>query len=85
MTTVATVVGHFPLVLATGAGAGARNSIGIVLVTGMIIGTIFTLFVVPSMYTFVAGRHNALEKFKEVPNEPKIEDAKVYSLRTHER
>jgi len=47
MTTAATVMGHFPLVLATGPGAGARNSIGIMLVSGMIIGTAFTLFVVP--------------------------------------
>jgi multidrug efflux pump len=54
MTTAATVVGHFPLVLATGPGAGARNSIGIMLVSGMIIGTIFTLFVVPSIYVLVA-------------------------------
>jgi len=54
MTTVATIAGHFPLVLASGAGAGARNSIGIVLVTGMFIGTIFTLFVVPAIYTVVA-------------------------------
>ena len=54
MTTAATVVGHAPLILATGPGAGARNSIGMMLVTGMIIGTIFTLFVVPSIYTLVA-------------------------------
>jgi len=54
MTTAATVVGHFPLVLATGPGAGARNSIGIMLVSGMIIGTAFTLFVVPSIYMLVA-------------------------------
>jgi multidrug efflux pump len=54
MTTAATVVGHFPLVIATGPGAGARNSIGIMLVSGMIIGTIFTLFVVPSIYVLVA-------------------------------
>jgi multidrug efflux pump len=54
MTTAATVVGHFPLVLATGPGAGARNSIGLMLVTGMIIGTAFTLFVVPSIYMLVA-------------------------------
>src|SRR5262249_31884528 len=57
MTTAATVVGHFPLVLATGPGAGARNSIGIMLVTGMIIGTLFTLFVVPSIYVLVARTH----------------------------
>ena len=59
MTTAATVVGHFPLVLATGPGAGARNSIGIMLVSGMIVGTLFTLFVVPSIYVLVARRHVA--------------------------
>ena len=60
MTTAATVVGHFPLVLATGPGAGARNSIGIMLVTGMIIGTVFTLFVVPSIYMLVARTRAAV-------------------------
>src|SRR5205085_977769 len=59
MTTAATVFGHFPLVLATGPGAGARNSIGIMLVSGMIIGTIFTLFIVPSIYMLVAKTHTA--------------------------
>ena len=59
MTTAATVIGHFPLVLAKGPGAGARNSIGIMLVSGMIIGTVFTLFVVPSIYMLVAKRHTA--------------------------
>src|SRR5207302_7263237 len=54
MTTAATVVGHLPLVFATGPGAGARNSIGIMLVSGMMIGTFFTLFVVPSIYMLVA-------------------------------
>jgi multidrug efflux pump len=57
MTSVATVVGHFPLVLAGGPGAAARNSIGIVLVTGMIIGTAFTLFVVPAIYMLIARNH----------------------------
>ncbi|PRQ06428.1 efflux RND transporter permease subunit [Enhygromyxa salina] len=57
MTTVATVVGHFPLTLVTGAGAVARNSIGIVLVGGMTIGTLFTLFVVPSVYMLIAKQH----------------------------
>jgi multidrug efflux pump len=57
MTTAATVIGHFPLVLAKGPGAGARNSIGIMLVSGMIIGTLFTLFVVPSIYVLVARTH----------------------------
>jgi multidrug efflux pump len=59
MTTAATVVGHFPLVLASGPGAGARNSIGIMLVSGMIIGTVFTLFVVPSIYMLVARTRTA--------------------------
>jgi multidrug efflux pump len=54
MTTAATVFGHFPLVFARGPGAGARNSIGIMLVSGMIIGTAFTLFIVPSIYMLVA-------------------------------
>jgi multidrug efflux pump len=57
MTTAATVFGHLPLVFATGPGAGARNSIGIMLVSGMIIGTAFTLFVVPSIYMLVAKKH----------------------------
>jgi multidrug efflux pump len=56
MTSAATVFGHFPLVLVTGAGAAARNSIGIVLVSGMAISTVFTLFVVPSIYVLLAGR-----------------------------
>jgi len=56
MTTAATVVGHFPLIIATGPGAGARNSIGIVLCTGMIIGTFFTLFAVPAIYMLVARK-----------------------------
>src|SRR5947209_302165 len=62
MTTAATVVGHFPLVLATGPGAGARNSIGIMLVSGMIIGTLFTLFVVPSIYMLVARTHVRVDR-----------------------
>ncbi len=60
MTTAATVMGHFPLVLATGPGAGARNSIGIMLVSGMIVGSAFTLFVVPSIYVLVARNHAAV-------------------------
>ncbi|HET6369579.1 MAG TPA: efflux RND transporter permease subunit, partial [Nitrospiria bacterium] len=54
MTSIATIAGHFPLTLVTGAGAAARNSIGLVLVGGMAIGTLFTLFVVPSIYMLVA-------------------------------
>jgi multidrug efflux pump len=65
MTTAATVVGHMPLVFATGPGAGARNSIGIMLVSGMIIGSAFTLFVVPSIYMLVARRHAAVAREEE--------------------
>src|SRR3954463_11049855 len=57
MTTAATVVGHLPLVFAHGPGAAARNSIGIMLVSGMVIGTVFTLFVVPSIYVLLARTH----------------------------
>jgi multidrug efflux pump len=58
MTSVATVAGHFPLTLVSGAGAAARNSIGLVLVGGMTIGTIFTLFIVPSLYMLIAKEHH---------------------------
>jgi multidrug efflux pump len=58
MTSVATVAGHFPLTLVTGAGAAARNSIGLVLVGGMSIGTMFTLIVLPSVYILVAKDHS---------------------------
>jgi multidrug efflux pump len=57
MTSAATVFGHFPLVLATGPGSAARNSIGTVLVAGMSIGTLFTLFVVPVFYSLIAAEH----------------------------
>ena len=67
MTTAATVIGHFPLVLAKGPGAGARNSIGIMLVSGMIIGTLFTLFIVPSIYMLVAKTHTRISEGDEEP------------------
>ncbi len=58
MTSVATVCGHFPLTLVTGPGAAARNSIGLVLVSGMAIGTAFTVFFVPAIYMLIArDRH----------------------------
>jgi multidrug efflux pump len=66
MTTAATVAGHFPLILATGPGAGARNSIGIMLVSGMIVGTFFTLLVVPSIYVLVARKRHAVTSEKTV-------------------
>ena len=74
MTTVATVAGHFPLTLVSGPGAVARNSIGVVLVGGMTIGTLFTLFVVPSVYVLIAKDHSkekakrdALERETDAP------------------
>ncbi|QOJ00740.1 MAG: efflux RND transporter permease subunit [Phycisphaeraceae bacterium] len=67
MTSAATVFGHFPLVLVTGAGAEARNSIGIVLVSGMAISTLFTLFVVPSFYILLAGKHRPAEAVEPEP------------------
>jgi multidrug efflux pump len=57
MTTVATIAGNFPLTLVSGAGAAARNSIGLVLVSGMTIGTFFTLLVIPSIYVLIAKDH----------------------------
>ncbi|HQY06121.1 MAG TPA: efflux RND transporter permease subunit, partial [Lacunisphaera sp.] len=56
MTTAAMVLGVLPLLRATGAGAESRFSIGLVIATGMSIGTLFTLFVVPAFYTLLA--HN---------------------------
>jgi multidrug efflux pump len=57
MTTAAMVFGVFPLVIAAGAGAGGRYAMGLVIFTGLSIGTLFTLFVVPAMYLFIAGEH----------------------------
>jgi multidrug efflux pump len=59
MTSAATVFGHMPLVFVSGPGAEARNSIGMVLVTGMSLGTLFTLFVVPVFYSLIAAKHVA--------------------------
>jgi multidrug efflux pump len=67
MTTAATVFGHLPLVFATGPGAGARNSIGITLVSGMIIGTAFTLFVVPAVYMLVASARRPVAAEEPAP------------------
>jgi len=61
MTSVATVFGHLPLVFVSGPGSQARNSIGIVLVSGMTIGTLFTLFVVPVFYSLIAAQHRPEE------------------------
>jgi multidrug efflux pump len=59
MTTAAMVAGLVPLLFASGAGAASRFAIGIVVVMGMLIGTLFTLFVLPTIYSFVARDHGA--------------------------
>jgi multidrug efflux pump len=59
MTTTAMVFGVLPLVIASGAGAGGRHAMGLVIFTGLSIGTLFTLFLVPAMYMFLSGEHHA--------------------------
>ena len=80
MTTAATVLGHFPLVLVTGAGAEARNSIGIILVAGMLVGTMFTLLVLPSVYMVLASNHSPDELDGETNNENNTSTAKPEQL-----
>jgi len=62
MTSVATICGHFPLTLVKGPGAAARNSIGLVLVAGMILGTAFTLFFVPAIYVLIARERRSAKQ-----------------------
>jgi len=69
MTSGATIAGHFPLTLVTGAGAAARNSIGLVIVGGMTIGSLFTLFVVPSIYMLIARDHSTEEAPEAIGSE----------------
>jgi multidrug efflux pump len=59
MTTAAMVLGVLPLVFASGAGAASRFSIGLVISTGLAIGTLFTLFVVPGVYMLIGADHSA--------------------------
>lgn len=66
MTTAATVFGHLPLVFVTGAGAEARNSIGTMLVTGMAIGTLFTLLILPVIYLVLAAEHRPRTEDEDV-------------------
>lgn len=61
MTSIATICGAVPLVLAHGAGAASRNSVGLVIVGGMIIGTIFTIFVIPVLYQTLKREHQVIE------------------------
>lgn len=72
MTSAATVFGHFPLVLVSGPGAEARNSIGIVLVAGMIVGTLFTLFVVPVFYSLIAAQRRPAALAEAQPAAPAV-------------
>ncbi len=65
MTTAAMIAGLIPLLYASGAGAAQRFSIGIVIVAGLSIGTLFTLFVLPVIYTFIASEHKPLPEFEE--------------------
>jgi len=62
MTTAAMVFGVSPLVIASGAGAAGRHAMGLVIFSGLSIGTLFTLFVVPAMYMFISGEHVALNE-----------------------
>ena len=57
MTSFSTIIGIMPLVIASGAGAASRQAIGITIVSGFAIGTLFTLFVLPVIYTFFAADH----------------------------
>jgi multidrug efflux pump len=78
MTSVATIAGHFPLTLVTGAGAAARNSIGLVLVGGMTIGTFFTLFVVPAVYVLLARDHSK-DRVREAATASELEASPTYA------
>ncbi len=69
MTTAAMVLGVVPLVTATGAGASGRFNMGLVIMTGISIGTLFTLFVVPAMYMFIAAEHAARREGDETETE----------------
>ena len=59
MTTGAMVLGAVPLAIATGAGAQSRQDIGWVIVGGLLVGTFFTLFVIPAVYTYLSWRERA--------------------------
>jgi multidrug efflux pump len=75
MTSLATVFGHFPLTLVSGAGAAARNSIGLIVVSGMALGTLFTLFVLPSIYVLLAKEHNSADELRTTVAEPQLAPA----------
>jgi multidrug efflux pump len=71
MTTGAMVMGVLPLLIASGAGAAGRNQIGLVIFTGISVGTLFTLFVVPAMYMLLAREHRQHDEHGAVPAVPR--------------
>ena len=73
MTTAAMVLGVVPLIMAAGAGAASRFSMGLVIASGLSIGTIFTLFVLPAVYLAIAGRHVADAVSPDVAAAPGVE------------
>ena len=73
MTTFAMVLGVLPLVFASGAGAAGRHDMGLVIFTGLSIGTLFTLFVVPAVYMFIGADHSALHHATEAAGQPQLE------------
>lgn len=78
MTTAAMIAGLIPLLYASGAGAQQRFSIGIVIVTGLAVGTVFTLYVLPVIYSFLASEHKPLPVFVE--DEELEESDKQYAI-----
>jgi multidrug efflux pump len=81
MTSSATIVGYFPLILVSGAGAAARNSIGLFLVGGMTVGSIFTLFVIPSLYMLIANDHQKKQVTVDMPSGGKCRAPAIEGLR----
>ncbi|HEX9752432.1 MAG TPA: efflux RND transporter permease subunit, partial [Methyloceanibacter sp.] len=69
MTTAAMVVAMVPLLIAKGAGAASRFDIGVVIAAGMTIGTLFTLFVTPAVYTFLARDHQKAKAQAAMPDQ----------------
>ena len=65
MTTAAMVLGAVPLIIASGAGAVSRFNMGLVIATGLTIGTLFTLFVVPAVYMLIAEDHHVRNRVGE--------------------
>jgi multidrug efflux pump len=74
MTTAAMVFGVVPLVIASGAGAAGRQAMGLVIFTGLSIGTLFTLFVVPAMYLFIGSDHHK-QTVEQTTGTPKLAGA----------